>query len=374
MGPIQRPPDADELEVSIIGPGRGESVILHLGNNEWAVVDSCFAKGSTTSAAADYLSSLDPDAPSRLQLVLATHWHDDHIRGISQLLAMAPAARFACSTAFRDKEFLALVGLASDPLLRLSGPREIAAVIRELNKRREAGAAPNLYTPQYAIADRVLLDLRTAERPFPVKIVALSPSDPSVQAGLEEIANLIPKPGELPGDAIVSRSPNHTSVVVWIEAGGQSILLGADLENHSNAAFGWKAVVGNHTNSTKGKIFKVPHHGSVNADNADVWDRMLEPNPIALLSPFNGGRWLPTETDCARISGRTPDGYCTARQPPPLPRRGNFVEKQIRSHVIKRQVAVGPPGQVRIRWKVAQDNAVPSIELFHYAYQLPASA
>ena len=42
--------------------------------------------------------------------------------------------------------------------------------------------------------------------------------------------------------------------------------------------------------------------------------------------------------------------------------------------MIKRQVAVGPPGQVRIRWKVAQDNAVPSIDLFHYAYQLPASA
>ncbi|PXF57856.1 MAG: hypothetical protein C4B58_08625 [Deltaproteobacteria bacterium] len=34
-------PSPDELEISLFGPGRGECVVAHLGNNDWLVVDSC---------------------------------------------------------------------------------------------------------------------------------------------------------------------------------------------------------------------------------------------------------------------------------------------------------------------------------------------
>jgi glyoxylase-like metal-dependent hydrolase (beta-lactamase superfamily II) len=77
------PPAHDQFEVSIIGPGRGECVILHLGNNDWCVVDSCLDRNSSQPAAVEYLQSLGGDALGGVRLVIATHWHDDHIRGLA---------------------------------------------------------------------------------------------------------------------------------------------------------------------------------------------------------------------------------------------------------------------------------------------------
>ena len=34
------PPDSDEFEFTLIGPGYGESIILHLGGGVWVLVDS----------------------------------------------------------------------------------------------------------------------------------------------------------------------------------------------------------------------------------------------------------------------------------------------------------------------------------------------
>ncbi len=34
-------PGQDIIEVSIFGPGKGEPILVHLGRNEWIIVDSC---------------------------------------------------------------------------------------------------------------------------------------------------------------------------------------------------------------------------------------------------------------------------------------------------------------------------------------------
>ena len=38
--PAERP-TAQEIEVSTFGPGFGESIVVHAGNNEWVIVDLC---------------------------------------------------------------------------------------------------------------------------------------------------------------------------------------------------------------------------------------------------------------------------------------------------------------------------------------------
>lgn len=40
------PPKADELEVSVFGPGIGECVVVHAGAGEWMIVDSCVDRSS----------------------------------------------------------------------------------------------------------------------------------------------------------------------------------------------------------------------------------------------------------------------------------------------------------------------------------------
>ena len=35
------PPGEDEFEVVLLGPGYGESIVLHVGYGGWIIVDSC---------------------------------------------------------------------------------------------------------------------------------------------------------------------------------------------------------------------------------------------------------------------------------------------------------------------------------------------
>ena len=362
------PPQHDEFEISIFGPGRGESIVLHLGNNEWAVVDSCVPRGTSEPAALTYLRSLGVDVARQLRFVLATHWHDDHIRGLSRLLEEAPAASFACSTALQRPEFLQVVGQGGDPVNPSAGVREMALVLEHLAARASSVKPNQRTTPMYAIESRTLLTLQDSGRPFPLRILALSPSDTTVEVALREIAQLIQKPGAALLD-LPSQSPNHASVVVWVEAGDRRALLGADLEQHANSERGWFAVLNAHSDPVRGTIFKVPHHGSVNADCPDVWSKVLERDVVALLAPYNGGQWLPKQADRERIARRTKNAFCTASQPLRPPRRSNFVEKLIKQSVRSRRAVVGQPGQVRVRCSTNNSGSA-AIKLFNGAYRI----
>jgi beta-lactamase superfamily II metal-dependent hydrolase len=104
----------------------------------------------------------------------------------------------------------------------------------------------------------------------------------------------------------------HLSCCGWRR--GIRALLGADLEHTGRTGEGWTAVMDCHQDTTPAHIFKVPHHGSKSSDNADVWQRMLAVDPVAVVTPFTGGRVrLPTGSDLKRFSSRTSKLYCTAK-------------------------------------------------------------
>jgi hypothetical protein len=67
-------------------------------------------------------------------------------------------------------------------------------------------------------------------------------------------------------------------------------VLGSDLEVGTNRDTGWLAILGSNTKPTgKATVYKIPHHGSQNADLDGVWSEMLIPDPIAILTPFRRG-------------------------------------------------------------------------------------
>jgi len=39
--PLVQNPAKDEIDVVVVGPGFGESILLHIGDGDWIVVDSC---------------------------------------------------------------------------------------------------------------------------------------------------------------------------------------------------------------------------------------------------------------------------------------------------------------------------------------------
>jgi glyoxylase-like metal-dependent hydrolase (beta-lactamase superfamily II) len=130
-------PSPDQIEVALFGHGYGECVLVHLGADHWIVVESCIDSHSGEPAALSYLRGLGVEPAQAVKLIVATHWHDDHVRGLSRVLDACHEASLCCASALGHKEFLAAVLLYEQRNLVAggSGVREIAEVWRILERR-----------------------------------------------------------------------------------------------------------------------------------------------------------------------------------------------------------------------------------------------
>ncbi len=129
-------PHPHALEVSIFGPGVGECIVIHLGDGQWMIIDSCLNTTSKQPVAIEYLESLGVDVASSVVLVVVSHWHDDHIRGLNSIVEKCTSARICYSAALLKQEFLSLVSTFSGRLSLVdrntSGTKEIADIINTL--------------------------------------------------------------------------------------------------------------------------------------------------------------------------------------------------------------------------------------------------
>ena len=102
------PPALDEIEVMPFGPGYGEAIAVHLGNGAWMLIDSCIDPDGNNPASELYLDRIGVK-PEQVRAIIASHWHDDHVRGISQLATKYSTADFMVSAIFNNKEALAFL-------------------------------------------------------------------------------------------------------------------------------------------------------------------------------------------------------------------------------------------------------------------------
>ncbi len=341
-------PEVDQVEVTLLGPGCGECIVTHLGNNNWMVVDSCIDSKTSQPAALTYLESIGVNPSSAVKLVIATHWHDDHIRGLSRVLEECSSADFCCAAALSADEFLAnVISYENRNLISGgSGVREIFDIFRILDSRKNKN-------PIRAITDRVIytMDCNGTAHGNKVQVWALSPSDKQYDKFLNELTLHMPKVSETKRRA-VAQGPNHTSVVTWVQIGDLSLLFGADLEETGDSGTGWSPIVNSDNRpSHKASIFKVPHHGSQNAHSNDVWKNMLIESPTAILTPYSRGvKKLPSPADIARIGGFAEARYSTSKiRPRKISKRSVAVEKTIRNTVGKLRSTVFHAGIIRLR-------------------------
>src|SRR5436309_15234412 len=125
-------PDPDEFEVSLFGPGIGESIVLHVGAGEWIIVDSC--RGNRGAAAVEYLVEIGVAITTSVKLIVATHWHNDHVRGLSDIVQRCHGAEFLCSPALFHAEFLALAELWDELEHSRSAVSELYRVIKHFER------------------------------------------------------------------------------------------------------------------------------------------------------------------------------------------------------------------------------------------------
>ncbi len=360
---VASPPAEDELEVSLFGPGYGESVVTHLGQGDWIVVDSCIEQEGNSVVAIRYLEALGVDL-NGVRLIVATHWHDDHVRGLASLVDRCTAARFVCSSALRNDEFLTLVSQHPDAMMRSSGVSEFHGILSIMRERR--GGSPKVEGPDWALADRPLW---RREGSLPASVTALSPSDQDHTLALYQFSGLLPQPGQ-PKRRLPVLEPNHASVALWLSVGEDHILLGGDLRSSDDPKRGWSAILlSKNRPSGRADVYKVPHHGSKNARCNEVWTRLLSPNPETALTSFvRGNVALPSRSDLDWLCARSSNVYLAGRQTAARKKRASAVERTLREMGANVRNANPPLGHVRLRRFVGGPGSAWKADLFGQAH------
>jgi hypothetical protein len=306
-------PLPDQIEVIVFGPNYGECIVVHLGNGNWIVVDSCIYERAPVAIA--YLRALGLDPAKSIKVVIATHWHDDHYKGLSQILAAAPAAHVWISSALTNLEFFRFAARMKKNKTATAGSKltEFSRIIDEIRRREGVGLLSFGFAASRSSIFR--LDSGNSGHGFSCEVMALSPAHGDILNFLTRIAANMPRAKQTKR-VVPSPSPNDVSVAALISVGPLSILLGADLENSGNATAGWEAVLGAHKHQSigpKASLYKIPHHGSETAHNFEVWDKLLVANPLAILTPWRKGRGrLPTSTEAKNILDLSKDAFATA--------------------------------------------------------------
>lgn len=310
---LDDPPSPESVELSLFGPGYGESCLIHLGWNDWLIVDSCRDQRSRVNPVLQYLDRIGVNPAEAVKLVVASHAHDDHIAGLSEIVERCESSGFVCPVALTDDQFFALLEADEElsPVTRHSSYAEFRKITDILERRATSRSRWPAY--QWAVADRPLYRRPRADDRLEARVTALSPSDEAVTRTLTHFASLVPFDGQQPR-RIATTDPNTLTCALWVEIGDTRILLGGDLERGPGAGCGWNAVINSTFRpSQMASAFKVPHHGSANAHHTEVWEKMLTEKPLAIMTPWRRGkREIPTMSDRRRICDITDDAYITA--------------------------------------------------------------
>lgn len=298
-------PGADEVEVAVMGPGHGEAVVIHLGNGRWMVVDSCVDLDDANRRPAPllYLSALGVNLNEAVELIVASHWDDDHTQGLGVLVDACPKALFSCPSSLTGREFDKYVERLSAGAGTTQG-----ANVSEFRKVLDL------------LADRGQTVLRAGpgRQVLTAPLVRTwSPSDHEQALFMEFVAQDTPVHAQGYRMAVPG-SPNLTSIVVTIEWPEACVLLGGDMEAHADCRRGWIAVASEATRLgvRKGDLVKIPHHGSNTGHHARMWTDMLLEQPMAAIVPYGRGPLdtrPPKSSDVRRIRKLSRSVHQTAR-------------------------------------------------------------
>lgn len=358
-------PNNNIAEITLIGTGGGygESIVAHVGDGNWIVIDSCIDPNTKESLPLLYLKEIGVDLEKNVRLILCTHWHDDHILGLSQLVEACPNSFFCLAKANDLKKFLRLIKLdykKVDIEASNSSTIEFNKCIDLIEKRRTN-------PKKSADFDRVLLTVNLGAD-LKSEIISLSPSEYTMQCFDEEISTLITEYGKS-SKRIIPKNPNCKSVVLLIKMGKHQALLGADLEVVEDDREGWLNIL-NHSQVLKNKssLFKIPHHGSSNGFHERIWVELLEKSPIAKLTPWNKNNKLPQPDMLKKYSEKTDKLYMTTPLIGDKPKsRDRSIEKFIKKMELKIREVKYKKGIIRCRIDIADPNAKWQVALIENA-------
>jgi len=275
----KRPRSREKLDLYLFGSTKGESVVLRFPGEKWAVID-CYAtslKNPKTNATHALLKS---KSVTHLEFVCLTHPHDDHFRGLSQVLRDFDVDRFWGFGGLTPPDF-DLLKRFFDADARTSKSPDTKEKAKELSQifeiLKSKGIDHRVVTPTRQIYPYSI------DESSNVKIWGLAPSDRHVTQYRTCLLKSMLNKGREFRSALPEADHNLVSSAFLLEFGRTRLLLGGDVEKE-----GWQVVLDERpSQNLSASLVKVPHHGSNNGYCRGLWDSLAAAGkPIAVLTPY----------------------------------------------------------------------------------------
>lgn len=310
-------PLAHQIQVAVLGRGVGESVVVHIGDGRWIVVDSFLVTkddGSRVPAALHYLDSLGVDRES-VAAVVVSHFDVDHVRGLRQVLSDSAAdAVLVLSGAMSAREFLAQLKLADR---RGLGGDAGVEELRELLGILDVPMGMTDRRIERCRRDQYVL--RSFESgSFSPTTYGMAPCEDTIMDFASKVAPILQNaaPPILPKPLL-----NRASAALHLQVGERAVLLCGDLEEDSRAGCDKRGWGGAQLppNGERVSLVKLGHHGSVNGDHDDIWTRLALTDCLTAAAPYTAqANPLPTTDDVDRVVARGHKMYVAGGKPSPL--------------------------------------------------------
>ncbi len=361
------PPKATEFEFSLFGRGTayGESIVLHLGENKWGIIDNFINPKTKKSTALEYLRAISVPYQN-VEFIICTHWHEDHITGFTSLVEQCEAADIYLSAAMNSEEHNRMIGYQGKALSKFNPANEFVRLVTYI--------AQSPRSLKRASQDKVLHKSKIGNEEL--LLIALSPNDNTISYfERTEYKQLEKLKAQEDGVFKISKpEPNLQSIVMLLTIGSDfGLLLGADLEVTTKSGLGWAGILESKMITTHSQVFKVPHHGSENGYDEGIWKQLLKTEPYLALTPMKKGKntLLPTERMINTFYNYSARSYLTSNPYLDTVRHQN---PKVRNFINRKGEKISKPnydyGQIRLRKGFSVNESEITCELFGAALPL----
>lgn len=275
--------DSKTLDVHVMGFGAGESILLRLPDNKWGVVD-CYTPSAQNVSSNLPLAFLKSKRVGELEFVCLTHPHQDHYRGMRQLIEHYPPRYFFLYPGLSKHQFPNFfAGLRRAASSRgLATPTELERLFEVLDKLERAGRTQ----VQEVMAKQSIYPWQQSAAGTELEIIAISPGGQPSKVFADKLDRFLAKLKQLPTNKYkVEFEANAVSIALAIKFGETCVVLGGDVE-----VDGWQLVLSQfHPTHIRAQAVKVSHHGSKNGYCAGLWKTFKSnqghDSPVAIISP-----------------------------------------------------------------------------------------
>lgn len=299
------------LTIHVIGSGAiGESIVIHLPNGKWGLMD-CYASSLSKRDTNFTLQFLRNNQVQHLEFVCLSHPHDDHYRGMSHILEeyKGKIRYFWRFGGLHLREILSY--LKKDALCRYDSEQtESATELHKIFKLVRQYKKDHLLRRVIHMSDFKPLykgDVCEEDGINELSLFSLGPSTRQIERYQETIKNCFLPDGNI--DPTKSQ-PRHNMVsgILLIRYGETQVVLGGDAEKPE-----WDDIL---EDELRGAIsahaVKVSHHGSNTGITENLWATLVNHlECYAIIVPFLRKR-LPDKEAVEHIASLVTEIYTTS--------------------------------------------------------------